>query len=302
MSRQCLCTVRACTLCAALVRGLPPSAHPSELLPSCCWPGGANAKTPQGMPSGPDATSPAEAELVAVIERTRAVAERWKALHLREEGLCAEQRQLARQSARSVDSAREMRDKAVEVQKAAQLDTVAAKHEKARWRARADAQSNAKVFLEAERLRGALLARDQDVALLQQALGAARKELERPGAPSRTSAETALLAENVALRQTREAAEKRAGQLKAKVDELKEQMRQQLASFPPETFEAQKVSLRESETRAMRAEEACELLKRQVDTWKQRARDATASQRLGQMEAAAMAAGAAASPRTAFAP
>ena len=172
------------------------------------------------MPSGPDATSPAEAELVAVIERTRAVAERWKALHLREEGLCAEQRQLARQSARSVDSAREMRDKAVEVQKAAQLDTVAAKHEKARWRARADAQSNAKVFLEAERLRGALLARDQDVALLQQALGAARKELERPGAPSRTSAETALLAENVALRQTRDAAEKRTGQLKIKVDEL----------------------------------------------------------------------------------
>ena len=102
---------------------------------------------------GSQATSPAEGELVAVIERTRAVAERWKVLHLREEGMCAEQRQLVRQSARSVDSAREMRDKAVEVQKAAQLDTVAAKHDKARWRARADAQSNAKVFLEAERLR-----------------------------------------------------------------------------------------------------------------------------------------------------
>ena len=110
------------------------------------------------MPSGPDARSdapsPVEGELVAVIERTRAVAERWKALHLREEGMCAELRQLVRKSARSVDSAREMRDKAVEVQKAAQQDAVAAKHEKARWRARADAQSNAKVFLEADRLRG----------------------------------------------------------------------------------------------------------------------------------------------------
>ena len=51
----------------------------------------------------------------------------------------------------------------------------------------------------------------------------------------------------------------------------------------------------------MRAEEACELLKRQVDTWKQRARDATAAQRLEQMTEAARAAGAAASPRTAFA-
>ena len=101
-----------------------------------------------------DAPSPVEGELVAVIERTRAVAERWKALHLREEGMCAELRQLVRKSARSVDSAREMRDKAVEVQKAAQQDAVAAKHEKARWRARADAQSNAKVFLEADRLRG----------------------------------------------------------------------------------------------------------------------------------------------------
>ena len=108
----------------------------------------------QEMPSGPDAPSPVEGELVAVIERTRAVAERWKALHLREEGMCAELRQLVRKSARSVDSAREMRDKAVEVQKAAQQDAVAAKHEKARWRARADAQSNAKVFLEADRLRG----------------------------------------------------------------------------------------------------------------------------------------------------
>ena len=37
---------------------------------------------------------------------------------------------------------------------AAAKDAVAAKHEKARWRARADAQSNAKVFLEADRLRG----------------------------------------------------------------------------------------------------------------------------------------------------
>ena len=36
------------------------------------------------------------------------------------------------------------------------------------------------------------MARDQDVALLQQALGAARKELERPGPPSRTSAESYL--------------------------------------------------------------------------------------------------------------
>ena len=48
------------------------------------------------MPSGPDAPSPVEGELVAVIERTRAVAERWKALHLREEGMCAELRQLVR--------------------------------------------------------------------------------------------------------------------------------------------------------------------------------------------------------------
>lgn len=117
---------------------------------SCCW---LQTKR-KGMPSGPEAASPVEGELVAVIERTRAVAERWKALHLREEGMCAELRQLVRKSARSVDSAREMRDKAVEVQKAAQLDAVAAKHEKARWRARADAQSNAKVFLEADRLRG----------------------------------------------------------------------------------------------------------------------------------------------------
>ena len=116
---------------------------------SCC----SARKNANTMASGPEATSPAEGELVAVIERTRAVAQRWKVLHLREEGMCAEQRQLVRQSARSVDSAREMRDKAVEVQKAAQLDTVAAKHDKARWRARADAQSNAKVFLEAERLR-----------------------------------------------------------------------------------------------------------------------------------------------------
>ena len=108
------------------------------------------------------------------------------------------------------------------------------------------------------------MARDQDVALLQQALGAARKELERPGPPSRTSAETALAAENAALRQAREEAETRAGQLKARVDELREQIRQQLASYPPEAFEAQKASLRETETRAMRAEEACELLKRQV--------------------------------------
>lgn len=114
----------------------------------------AGERATQDMPSGPDAPSPVEGELVAVIERTRAVAERWKALHLREEGMCAELRQLVRKSARSVDSAREMRDKAVEVQKAAQQDAVAAKHEKARWRARADAQSNAKVFLEADRLRG----------------------------------------------------------------------------------------------------------------------------------------------------
>jgi hypothetical protein len=35
----------------------------------------------------------------------------------------------------------------------------------------------------------------------------------------------------VALRQSSEAAEKRAGQLKAKVEQLKEEMRQQLASF-----------------------------------------------------------------------
>jgi hypothetical protein len=115
---------------------------------------GSPRKDTAAMPSGPDATSPAEGELVAVIARTRAVAERWKTLHLREEGMCAEQRQLVRQSARAVDSAREMRDKAVEVQKVAQMDAVAAKHDKARWRARADAQSNAKVFLEAERLRG----------------------------------------------------------------------------------------------------------------------------------------------------
>ena len=48
------------------------------------------------------------------------------------------------------------------------------------------------------------------------------------------------MAENAALRQAREAAETRAGQLKARVEELREQIRQQLASYPPEAFEAQK--------------------------------------------------------------
>ena len=220
------------------------------------------------MSSHSGSPSPHEGELVAVIERTHAVAERWKAMHLREESLCAEQRRRAKQSARAVSSAREMRDSAIEAQRAAQDEVALAKHEKARWRARADAQTNAKVYLEAERLRGTfhsalrsalrstlhgavlhpgarsvsrpsrhspspdipamsrpspharaqaprpspalgeLLAREGEVAQLQQALVTARRE-QRPEPGERTPLEAGLQAEVLSARQMQAAAEGR---------------------------------------------------------------------------------------------
>ena len=80
-----------------------------------------------------------------LVERTREVAERWKQMYLREEALCAEQRLRVSDSANAVSAAREMRDTAIDARRAAQDETAAARHDKARWRARADAQSNAKV-------------------------------------------------------------------------------------------------------------------------------------------------------------
>lgn len=223
-------------------------------------------------------------ELEELGARTRDVAARWKQMYLREEALCAEERRRARESAKAVSAARELRDSAFDARKAAQDDAAHARHEKARWRARADAQSNAKVFVEAERLRAILMQRDATIQELRAALAQARRALDKPTPAERQSVEAALQAEASNAQQMRAAAERRADKLRAEVGELQDALAHQQASFPPSALEAARASAKEAELRAARAEQTGEALRKQVDVWKERAREATRQQRLKHME------------------
>ena len=80
------------------------------------------------------------------------------------------------------------------------------------------------------------------------------------------------------------AAERRADKLRAEVGELQDALAHQQASFPPSALEAARASAKEAELRAARAEQTGEALRKQVDVWKERAREATRQQRLKHME------------------
>ena len=72
--------------------------------------------------------------------RARDASVRWKELYMKEAEACEAQRQLVKQGQRALQKVKEMRDAALEKQRVAEEAAAVAKNEKARWRARADAQ------------------------------------------------------------------------------------------------------------------------------------------------------------------
>lgn len=258
--------------------------------------------------------APERASTDELIQRTREVASRWKVLYLQEEQLCDSQRRQLREGSKALHHTRGIRDAAIEKARMAQAEAAVAKHEKARWRHRADAQSNARIFLELQETRTALQQRDAQLADTKAEVAAAMKKLhgtpssttsrmiveetlqararrrnhtERPPHgpnPMRLTARVQAEVEN-AMR-LRAEADGRTSKLKVEVQELRTALVQQQAAFPPDALNSARYRANALEVRADRAEQLVGTLRQQCETWKAKAREATRSERLARMTAA----------------
>ena len=125
------------------------------------------------------ATADATAEhWETVARRTRGVAEQWRTLHATEEARANAALHKVADAAEAVQRMEADRDAALQRAAEAMQALATAKQERARWRARSDAQTASKTYLQLEQCRKALSERDGELTTMMRAYEALQQEFD----------------------------------------------------------------------------------------------------------------------------
>ena len=238
-------------------------------------------------PDGPPSDEPSAQHWEAVARRTKAVAEQWRSLHASEEARADAAQAATGRATAALQRAERDRDAALQKAELATSAMAAAKQERARWRARSDAQTASKVFLDLEACREALRARDAELLATQRALAAMQEERETGRArQKRDEAErqNTARAHLEGLMTDREEAVGESTRLEAENDFLRGELSVQLANSPPGALDAMTDRCEKLEGVIRQLEMRNVTLKRDSTRWRERARGALASERLAQLQ------------------
>jgi hypothetical protein len=219
----------------------------------------------------------------AVAKRTRSVSEQWRTLHASEEARANEAKATAKAAVQALRRAEEERDAAEKKAAAASKALAAAKGEQTRWKARSEAQTASKTYLQLEECRAALVQRDAELADTSRALSVLRSEFDAYKASRKRhdrdlSAATHERVEG--LLQQREDATAAARNQEGQADALRAQLTSHLASSPPGGLEAAQLANKRAAAAIQQLEQKNMTLRREVLRWRDRAKGALASERL----------------------
>ena len=223
----------------------------------------------------------------AVAQRTKSVAENWRKLHAGEEARADAAEAQQRQAQAAMRRLEQDRDLALQQAASAASQLAVAKQERARWRARSDAQTASKTFLELEACREALATRDAELATMMRTYDALQNEFDAHRAQRKrddAEREEAARERLEGLIREREENYVAAKASQKQADETQVALSDQLAESPPGALEAMREQCaRHEET--VRALEATNLkLRSEVSRWRDRARGAMASERLTMLQ------------------
>lgn len=224
----------------------------------------------------------------SVAWRTRSVAEQWRMLHAGEEARAGEAIATAARAATAVRRAEEERDAALRKSEVAATALATAKQERARWRARADAQTASKTFLQLEDCQQALQRRDAELSATTAKLDAVQRDFDAYRAQRRrddVEREAAARERLEALMCQREDALADARQLTADVERIRHELSEQLAASPPGALAALTAQCARHEAAIALLEQKNATLRREVTRWRERAKGALASERLTMLQA-----------------
>lgn len=225
----------------------------------------------------------AAAHWEAVAKRTRSVSEQWRTLHASEEARANEAKATAKAAVQALRRAEEERDAADKKAAAAAKALAFAKGEQTRWKARSDAQTASKTFLQLEECRAALAQRNAELADTSRALNALRAEFDAYKASRKRhdrDLEAATHERVEGLRQQREDAAAAARSQEGQADTLRAKLTSHLASSPPGALEAAQLANKRAAATIQQLEQKNMTLRREVMRWRDRAKGALASERL----------------------
>ena len=223
----------------------------------------------------------------AVAQRTRSVAENWRSLHASEEeraDAAVAQMQQAQAAMRRLE---QDRDAAMQHAASAAQQLAVVKQERARWRARSDAQTGSKTFLELEASRERLATRDEELTTMMRAFDQLQHEFDAYKAQrKRDDAEREAAARERLEGLIREREENyvaaKASQKQA--DELQVALSDQLAESPPGALLAMRHQCSRHEETIRELERKNLLMRSETNRWRERARGAMASERLTMLQ------------------
>ena len=201
--------------------------------------------------------------------KARAVSEEWRTLHSKEEA--AHIRAVA-----ALDAAVVERDAAV-----AQASVL--REQAAQWHARNTTLTSSKAFVELEAVRSALTAREQQLAGVTSRLERKTKMhvTQSQARQRRESAIAATARDRLELLMTERETDIAANtRLKAELESMRAELGAQLTASPPGALSAARKRIERQETALAQMDTRCNALRREAESWKERARRAIASERL----------------------
>lgn len=219
----------------------------------------------------------------AVAKRTRTVSEQWRALHASEEARADEAKATAKAAVQALRRVEEERDAATAKTSAAAKALAAAKGEQTRWKARSEASTASKTFLQLEECREVLRHRNEELASLTRAYNALRAQFDeykrnRKRHDADLDAATKETIDGLTRQLDDTAKEKRSQESQA--DSMRAELTAQLAANPPGALEAERLANKRAQAAIHQLEQKNMTLRREVQRWKDRAKGALASERL----------------------
>ena len=237
----------------------------------------------------PSAAAANRGDWRALANRARAVADHWRSMHAEEAAAHASTR-AARDALRGeLRLARDDREAAQEVQETALRRAHAARQEEARWKARSEAQRSAKVVVELEEARRELRARDDAIACGGRALASAQHEAARERrrlAAERVEATATADEQLASALKHLEVHRAQAEQLGAHCATLEQELMTLRAANPPGALDDLRVRVAHAEAVAADATELVANARKEASSWKTKARQLIASQRLAELQKA----------------
>ena len=235
------------------------------------------------------ATADATAEhWETVARRTRGVAEQWRTLHATEEARANAALHKVADAAEAVQRMEADRDAALQRAAEAMQALATAKQERARWRARSDAQTASKTYLQLEQCRKALSERDGELTTMMRAYEALQQEFDAyETRKNRKDAETASAARDrlEALMRQREDALAESKTFEEGFDKLRGELSEHLVTSPPGALAESRAQCAKQEAAINELEMKNVTLKRENARLRDRARGAIASERMAQLKA-----------------